>query len=222
LPIWRMYLQNLKIRRNESVRKWVCVPMITLCLLTAACGSGEETADVDMRQPYLEMSGCTMTAVVTCEQAGAEWSAELKCDYVPGEESTVEVLSPETIAGVKAVFTDTDWRLEYGGKNLSAGTLSSEQISPAVCLPRLVSALRDGWLLEENQETWGDTPCLRLTVDQTGADEKIISTVWLRQNDGLPLRGEISVAGENILTAEFTSFQFYDMIAENTQEEAGT
>ena len=38
--------------------------------------------------------------------------------------------------------------------------------------------------------------------------------VALREEDGTPLRGEISVDGENILTAEFTSFAFYDTIEE--------
>ena len=68
-------------------------------------------------------------------------------------------------------------------------------------------------VLEENEETWNEVPCLRITVDQSGSqDGKIISTVWLRQEDGTPLRGEIAVDGEIILTAEFTSFAFYDTI----------
>ena len=139
--------------------------------------------------------------------------AELKCDYVPGGESTVEVLSPENIAGVKAVLRDTDWYLEYDGKSLDAGTLSREEISPAACLPRLMNALRGGWLLEENQESWEEVPCLRITVDQSGSQNgKIISTVWLRLDDGTPLRGEIAVDGEIILTAEFTAFTFCDTI----------
>ena len=48
-------------------------------------------------------------------------------------------------------------------------------------------------------------------------DGKIVSTVWLRQEDGTPLRGEIAVDGEIILTADFTSFAFCDTI-ESTEE----
>ena len=195
------------------MRKRMCVPMIALCLLLTACGSvGEDTA-ASLRDRYHDMTGCSMEAAVTCDQNGTEWTAELKCEYVPGGESTVEVLSPDTIAGVKAVLRDTDWYLEYEGKSLDAGTLSREEISPAVCLPRLMNALRDGWLLEENEETWNEVPCLRVTVDQSGTqDGKIVSTVWLRQDDGTPLRGEIAVDGEIILTAEFTAFSFCDTI----------
>ena len=150
-------------------------------------------------------------------QDGAVWEATLRCDYVPEGETTVEVLSPETIAGVKAVLSDGEAALEYEDQCLNAGTLSSQDISPMACLPQLMSALRDGWLLEENTEDWQETPCVRLTVDQTGAqDGKILSTLWLRQEDSVPLRGEIAVDGEIILTADFTSFSFYDTI--NNQE----
>ena len=195
------------------MRKGVCVPMIALCLLLTACGgTGEESAN-NLRDLYHDMAGCTMEATVTCDQEGLEWEAVLRCDYVPEGETVVEVLAPETIAGVKAVVSGSEWQLEYEGERLNTGAISREEISPALCLPRLMDALRDGWLLEENEESWNDIPCLRLCVDQTGLqDGKIVSTVWLRQEDGAPLRGEIAVDGEIILTAEFTSFAFYDTI----------
>ena len=193
------------------MRRWFCVPMMTLCLLLAGCEGKEEAAD--LRLPYQEMSGCTTTASVTCNQEGAEWTAVLKCDYIPDGESRVEVLEPELIAGVAAVFSDSDWRLEYEDTVLNVGTVSSEELSPALCLPRLMSALKEGWLLEENDELWDEVACRRLSLDQTGENGgKIISAVWLRYDTGTPLRGEISVDGEIILTAEFTDFEFHDII----------
>ena len=197
------------------MRRWMCVPMMTLLLVLTACGGGETSPAVDLRDQYHDMTGCTMEAVVRCGQEGMEWEAELRCTYAPDGPSTVEVLSPEEIAGVRAVLDEASWTLEYEADVLNAGVLSKEEISPAVCLPRLMSALRDGWLLEENQEEWNGVPCMRLTVDQSGPqDGKILSTLWLRLEDGLPLRGEIAVDGETILTADFTSFAFCDTIPE--------
>ena len=202
------------------MRRAFSVPMMALLLLLASCAGGRtgEAETVDLRQRYHDMTGCTMEAAVTCGQEGLEWEALLRCEYAPDGESTVEVLEPESIAGVRAVLSGSDWRIEYEDDCLNAGVLGSEEISPAACLPRLMSALRDGWLLEENREDWNETPCLRLSVDQSGLqDGKIVSTVWLRQEDGTPLRGEIAVDGEIILTADFTSFAFCDTI-ESTEE----
>lgn len=195
------------------MRKWSYVPMITLCLLLTSCGGNTGAEETDFRSPYQEMNGCTMEAVVSCDQERLEWEAQLICEYIPGGESTVEVLAPETIAGVRAVFTDSDWRIEYEDTCLNVGMLSSEKLSPALCLPQLMSALRDGWLLETNEENWGEIPCHRMSLDQSGPQGgKIISTLWLRQDNGTPLRGEIAVDGEIILKAEFTEFAFYDTI----------
>ena len=192
------------------MRKWLCVPMMTLCLLLVSCGGAEE--ETDPRQPYRDMDGCRMEAEVTCTQFDRLWTANLVCDYVPEGETRVEVLAPEHIAGVTAVLRGEELTLEYQDLCLDAGTLSAQRISPAACLPRLISALREGWLLEENEEVWEETPCRRLSLDQTGTDGgKIVSTVWLRE-DGTPLRGEIGVDGEIILTAEFTDFAFYGTI----------
>ena len=204
------------------MRRLLCVPMMTLCLLLSACGgAGEQESAASMRDDYHDMSGCTMEATVSCTQGDQVWEASLRCDYTPGGETTVEVLAPETIAGVKAVLDGNSWALEYEDLCLNAGTLSQEDLSPMACLPQLMDALRDGWLVEENWEDWGEVPCLRVTVDQSGIhDGKILSTVWLRQDDGTPLRGEIAVDGEIILTAEFTSFAFCDMMED--QGETGS
>ena len=78
-------------------------------------------------------------------------------------------------------------------------------------------ALREGWLLEQNNESREGVPCTRLALDQTGAsDTDIVTTVWLRQADGTPFLGEIAVDGETILTVRFTKFGFCDTIANNS------
>ena len=154
-----------------------------------------------------------MEAEITCGQEGLEWEAALRCGYVPGGESTVEVLAPETIAGVRARVSGEDLSLEFEGEVLNAGRTGRAGISPAAALPALMDALRDGWLLEEGEETWNGIPCLRLCLDQTSpGGGKLLFTFWLRQDDGTPLRGEIAEDGAQILSAEFTSFAFCDTI----------
>ena len=100
-----------------------CVPMIALCLLLCSCGRQEEKK-ADLRAAYQDMTGCEMTAEVSCDQSGLEWSATLRGTYAPGGESTVEVLEPLDLAGVRAALREDGWTLEYGDLCLNAGTLS--------------------------------------------------------------------------------------------------
>ena len=133
-----------------------CVPMIALCLLL--CGCKEQVEETDIRAAYREMSGCELTMKVVCGEAQREWVATLQCHYAPEGESTVEVTEPLELAGVRAVLREADWSLEYSDLCLNIGPLSAEQISPATVPVRMLNALREGWLLEENTEERQDIP----------------------------------------------------------------
>ena len=197
------------------MRRWLCVPMM-MALLLSGCGAGEtkETTADTLRGLYREMSGCTMEALVRCDQEGLEWEGSLACQYLPGGESTVEVLAPEEIAGVKAIVREEDWSLAYEGEILNILPVTEEELSGAVCLPRLMDALREGWLLEEGRETWAEKDCLRLRLDQTGQGEgKIISTLWLDSSDGTPVYGEVALEETTLFTVEFTAFSFCDIMS---------
>lgn len=200
------------------MRKGRFAQMIILFLslsLTACGGERVEESASALRLRYQEMQGCDMEATVSCTQYGAPWEAVLKCAYVPDGGSVIEVVSPETIAGAKVILDGDARFLQADGKRLNAGTVSAEALSPADALPRLMEALRDGWLLEENAEEWDGVPCTRMTLDQTGTTGgKIFSTLWLKLSDGTPLRGEIAVDDETIFIAEFTNFTFSDIMPE--------
>ena len=192
------------------MRKGRCVPMMALCLLLMGCGAGEESAAEALRQPYREMTGCAMTAEVRLSgEDGTVGDFTLRCEYDPEGVTTVEVLAPETAAGVIAEIDGEDLTLRYRDLVLGAGTVSSEKLSPMECLPELMAAAREGWLLSESRETVGEEPCLRLTLDRTGEEGgKIVSTLYLREGDGVPVYGEIAVEGDVVLKAAFTDFTF--------------
>ena len=196
------------------MRKLDFVPRIILALallMTAGCaGRDTPTPAEATRNLYQRMEGCTAEAVVSCTQWGEPWTAELRCEYIPEGSCRVEVLSPARIAGtVVTLDEENGWYPAFEGGNLDAGAVSVENVSPASCLPRLFHALREGWLLEENRETWNGVPCIRLLLDESGETvETLYFTLWLREEDGAPVRGEIAVDGETVLTADVTAFSF--------------
>ena len=192
------------------MRKGPCVPMMALCLLLMGCGAGEESAAEALRQPYREMTGCAMTAEVRLSgEDGTVGDFTLRCEYDPEGVTTVEVLAPGTAAGVTAELDGEALSLRYQDLCLGAGTVSGEKLSPMECLPELMAALREGWLLAESREEVEGEPCLRLELDRTGREGgKIVSTLYLREGDGAPVYGELAAEGEVLLKAAFTDFTF--------------
>ncbi|MBE6961464.1 MAG: hypothetical protein E7445_03310 [Ruminococcaceae bacterium] len=204
------------------MRRYYCVQMMILCLMLTGCGSAQQETEVQtVQSKYRNMLGCVMEAEVTGGVGEEDPVAfTLRCMYDPAGESVVEVLAPETVAGIRAVVSSDTLMVVYEELCLPAGTVSRESISPAACLPWLMDALRDGWLMEESAEEVDGTPCLRLCLDETDDGARMEATVWIREESDTPVRGEIAVDGEKILTAEFTSFQFYDTITRSADEPA--
>ena len=181
--------------------------MLLLLLLMAACGKREEAAP-DLLEPYRAMTGCTAEAEIDCEYETEVRTYALRCEYVPEGESTVTVLAPESLAGVSAVFSGKDASLRYDDLVLDAGTLGGEKLSPAAVLPRLLDALRNGYLLEESREKLGEEDCLRLTFETAGEAEKLYFTVWLPEKSGGPVAAEVSSGTVLNFRLKFTSFTF--------------
>ena len=149
------------------MRKGPCVPMMALCLLLMGCGAGEESGAEALLRPYREMAGCAMTAEVRLSgEDGTVGDFTLRCEYDPEGVTTVEVLAPETAAGVTAELDGEALSLRYQDLCLGAGTVSGEKLSPMECLPELMAALREGWLLAESREEVEGEPCLRLELDR--------------------------------------------------------
>lgn len=156
------------------------------------------------------MESATTEVEVICQGEHLVSAFTLRCEYQTQGETVVEVLSPETMAGVRGVLSAGEWVLEYDGQVMNVGALSSQAISPLACVPLLMEGMRQGWVLEENQETHNDTDCLRLSLDYDDATlEDITINLWLNATTGAPVDAEVLVEGQQILQVTFLSFEMY-------------
>ncbi len=176
-------------------------------LLLAGCGGKGELQAEQLLQRYAAMESCTMEAVVKCEYAGELKEYTLHCDCVPAGESRVTVLAPAHLEGLSAVFEGESCSLCYEDYVLDAGTLGQSRLSPAEILPRLMDALRTGYLLEQGYESVNGEELLRLCMETEAQGIDQYWTVWLRE-DGAPAAAEVSEKNELIFRMEFTTFSF--------------
>lgn len=198
------------------MNKLFYVPAIAMCVLLGGC-SGEQTATTQQETLafYTQMTSASMEAVVTSEGDYLISTFTLHCDYQPQGETVVEVLEPETMAGVRVVCNAGQWVLEYDDMVFNVGTLSSQGVSPLACMPLLLEALSQGWMLAQSSQTYQGQACDCLTMDYSDETlSDVTVTAWLSQDTGAPVGAEIAVDGQRILQVLFTSFEMYGILPE--------
>lgn len=197
-------------------RTGLCALMMSLPLFLCACGAlngggdgeeGKKDSAQLLQEEYQGLDGCDLTAKVRCDWDGEVEDYTLRCSWNADGVSTVEVLEPVLLQGVQAEFDREKLTLTYDGVSLPAGTLSEEELSPAQCLPMLMDAICDGYILEKGAEEIDGQMCARLLFDVTGGQgNKIHDTIWFGA-DHVPIRAEVEVDGAVIFMVEFTAFQ---------------
>ena len=181
--------------------------MMTLCLSLAGCGgeTAEKQETEELQMKFQNLSAATVEAELTCHYGDEVRTYTLRCSYTP-EESTVEVLAPEDLAGISATLTGEALTLQYDGILLDAGTYSGTEISPMWAVPSMLRAMGQGYPLETGREALGETECLRVTFEMTSSDGgKQYTAVWFDEN-GIPLQGEIALGETVVYTTVLTQF----------------
>lgn len=181
------------------------VLLLALCLtLLCGCGKGEENAVRELQARYAAAQKITAQAEITSHFDGGSRSFTVSVVWEP-QGATTTVVAPEEIAGISATVTGEKLMLTYDGAALSAGT--PMVLSPAACVPYLLRAVSDGYLLEYGGETVDDRDCIRAAFDTTAPDgTKILCTVWLERQSGTPYYTEFSTDGVVVLTIRTLSF----------------
>ena len=183
---------------------WLAAAAVVLAVLALLAGCGKKTASQaeSLRQRYREMQAAHMEAEITCHLETENRTFTVSCDWTPTGAGTT-VTGPEDLAGLTASVSGEDLTVSYDGAALSAGSL--RDVAPANCLPWLLRAMEEGYLVEAGQETLEGLDCLRLALDTTAPGGKVLCTVWLG-GDGAPLYAEFSQDSRVVLTARLLSF----------------
>ena len=184
--------------------KKVCLLFLTLTVLLCGCGRDEEEAVRDVQSRWAQAQKVTVEAEVTCHFDGGSRSFTVASVWEPAG-ATTTILVPEELAGISATVTGEELLLRYEGAAISAGVPTV--LSPAACVPYLLRSVADGYLLDCGGETIDGLDCLRAAFDTTAPDgSKILCTVWLERQSGVPCYTEFSTDGVVVLTVRTLSF----------------
>ena len=184
----------------------LCVPMI---LLLAGCypakvSQAEELA-LGLRGEYLEMAACSAHLAVTADYGQRVYDYEMDA-ALEGEELTLTLTAPETVAGMTAHLSQGEGQLEYDGVWVETGTLDEDGLTPLGAFPAMLEAIRGGYITAcslEEEETLLRLDCGDPTASP-GKGREV--TLWLDVSTRNLVRGEIRVDGYRVIVCECTNF----------------
>ena len=182
--------------------KKTVLPMLACLLLLCGCGGRKA---LDVQEQYRSVTSAELEAeVVSCADAAGRVFT-LTCRYDPAGQSVTTVNAPSELAGLTAVLAGDTLSVRSGDTLLPAG--ASTDVCPANCLPYLLRALADGYVLEQSSEALDDTPCLRLALDTTApGGGKVLCAVWLDAEGLFPRYAEFSRNEQVVLTVKLLAF----------------
>ena len=178
--------------------------LLAAALLLAGCGKKAASQAESLRQRYREMQAAHMEAEITCHLETENRTFTVSCDWTPTGAGTT-VTGPEDLAGLTASVSGEDLTVSYDGAALSAGSL--RDVAPANCLPWLLRAMEEGYLVDAGQETLEGLDCLRLALDTTApGGGKVLCAVWLDAEGLFPRYAEFSRNEQVVLTVKLLAF----------------
>ena len=173
-----------------------------ICVLLVLCGCGAaspmETAE-EIKTELGGYSALTLTANITASYENCVYDFKIKCAKEAGE-LEIEILKPESLAGITARLEEDGFTLSYDGVEMSTGKLTEEGLSPAGALPVLIEQWTEGYASGAVYETRGDREALALDTNIT---DTVKQRTWFDRETHLPIYSEISENGVVVVTCEF-------------------
>ncbi|MBQ0038373.1 MAG: hypothetical protein KBS74_06865 [Clostridiales bacterium] len=178
--------------------------VLLLCCLLCGCGSREAEVQ-NIQQQYSRIQSAKMGAEITCHLEQENRSFTVECTYDKERGSTTAVVEPKELAEISAtVRPDEALTVNYDGASLAAGEMTD--LAPANCLPWLLRAAVEGYVLDYGEEIIEGASCLRVALDTTGENGKVLCTAWFDRQTLTPCYIEFSRDDRVVLTARMLSF----------------
>ncbi len=192
-------------------RRFRLSPVFCAFALLAGCASGEQNAEqraAQIQKQYASVAAVSGVCTVQADYGERVYDFTLSFTW-NGEETAVEVLKPENIAGVRVTVGADGSQLEVDGVSVETGPLGEENLTPLTAVPRMMKELREGYLAQSTEDTLEERACLRADFRDPEKEpgEGIEASLWLDEGTGAVLQGELYADGRRILICGFDSFQ---------------
>ncbi len=184
---------------------------MTACLFVFLL-SGCRTA-MDVSQTVAEKYQSSIEATIKVSTlTGVPCDYQLRC--VTEENNTiVEILQPESIAGIKATIESDTCRIEYKELALDAMMLPIRGMTPADCFDQTVFSLRREVPIRYSYEKRNGQDCLCLVFNGEAAGYRVTRSFWLTEKTLQLLEGEYYLNDTLVMRMKVEEFSFTEKSA---------
>ena len=174
----------------------VIVPVLMISLLLGGCGdeAKHEEKIGELRTELAQAAEISFTADITADLGGSDFACRLQCTAT-GDETEIEVVEPENIAGITARLKAGEASLSYEGVELYIGALKGN-LSPVSAVPVLLDALKNGYLTQCWREGGEEQTLL---AAQVYVDENTSALLYFDEENMQLLHGELVIDGKTVV-----------------------
>jgi len=186
------------------IRRVIAPVLMIAALLLSGC-SGEKAFErerQEARSRWQESESLSFKAEVCAELNEGVFECSLRCTFSSGE-TVIEILSPESIAGIKARIGEGETRLEYDGIILALGDPMLGESSPLAAMPTIMNSLLKGHVNYMWSETEDDLP---LAVWEVYVDESSSMNLWFERENYTLMHAELVSGGRAVVKCKITDF----------------
>ena len=183
------------------MKRLLAIPLVMM-FLTGCMGENKELDRAMELRADLLCHGCSFNTSVQADYGSEMHTFGMYCEGDSKGNLGFEVISPESIAGIRGRISADGGALTFRDTVLEFPLMADGQISPVSGPYLLLKTLQSGYVRAVGMED----DLLRVTVDDSYDEDALQLDIWLDAQNR-PVRAEILYDGRRILTMAVTDFQ---------------
>lgn len=183
--------------------KKACVLAVLVVILAGCSHSSQELErGLELRSRLQKAASTSFEAEITADYGEKIYTFSMSCEGKNNGDLLFTVTKPETIAGITGRFDHEGGALTFDEHALHLGLLADGQTTPVAASWIVYKSILGGYLTCAGLEDGS----VRLTIDDSYADDALTVDVWLDEND-LPASAQILYKGRSFLSLSIKNFQ---------------
>ena len=179
------------------------IAVLLVSVFLSGCGRSSTELDnaLTLRNQVSSAQKCSFNAIITAEYDDAINSFELKCEAAGNDPLRFEVISPDTIAGITGMISQSNGNLTFDDEMLAFELIVDGRLSPVSAPWLFLRVLKSGYIIACGSEGDGS----HIQIEDTYAGEKILIDLYTdRENH--PIRADLIWNGKRTLSIIIHSF----------------